>query len=176
MTAEFVRDAAGTTAVLGFFAAGWFGWAQDAPPAGWRLWLTGGSVAGMITALAGGLLTWSHWTDGSAITSETGPIFGLIVAVEVVLSAAGAAVLHRRGQSRYIPAWVAVIVGLHLLPLAPLFRYPFLWIVGAAVTLIGLAAIPIASARSLPVSAVTGVAVGTVLLSSALVSLAWVVL
>lgn len=174
MTAEFMRDAAGTTAVLGFFAAGWFGWAQDEPPRGWRPWLTGASIAGMLLAAAGGVFTWSFWTDGSAITSETGPIFGLIVAVEVALSGIGAAVLHRRRQGRLVPVWVAFIVGLHLLPLAPLFRYPFLAIVGAAVSAAALTAVPLASARSLPVSTVTGVAVGGLLLSGALISLAGV--
>jgi hypothetical protein len=28
MTAEFLRDAAATAAVFGFFASAWFGWAQ----------------------------------------------------------------------------------------------------------------------------------------------------
>jgi len=32
MTSEFVRDAAMTAAIFGFFSAGWDGWAQDDPP------------------------------------------------------------------------------------------------------------------------------------------------
>ena len=34
VTAQFVRDAAMTAAIFGFFSAGWCGWAQDDPPLG----------------------------------------------------------------------------------------------------------------------------------------------
>jgi len=44
MGAEFLRDAATTAAVLGFFASAWFGWAQDDPPRSWRRPLVAASV------------------------------------------------------------------------------------------------------------------------------------
>jgi hypothetical protein len=54
MGAEFLRDAAMTAAVLGFFASAWFGWAQDDPPRSWRRPLVAGSVH------------WaSRWLEGS---------------------------------------------------------------------------------------------------------------
>lgn len=48
MTAEFLRDAAATAAIFGFFASAWFGWAQrrDRPPRG------GAVVAGQRPPLA----------------------------------------------------------------------------------------------------------------------------
>ena len=42
MQAAFIRDAAMTAVVFGFFASSWFGWAQEAPPASWRRWLGAG--------------------------------------------------------------------------------------------------------------------------------------
>jgi hypothetical protein len=71
MTAAFVRDAAATAAVFGFFAASWFGWAQDNPPKPWRRPLIAGSILSLLTAAAGGLLTWRHWTDGTVFDADT---------------------------------------------------------------------------------------------------------
>jgi hypothetical protein len=51
MTAVFVRDAAATAAVFGFFASGWFGWAQDEPPKAWGRALIG-VAAGLVTLTA----------------------------------------------------------------------------------------------------------------------------
>jgi hypothetical protein len=62
------------------------------------------------------------------------------------------------------------VVGVHLFPLAPLFRYPLLYVVAALVTLAAIGSVPLARSRSLPVSAVTGVTVGGVLLAAALFS------
>jgi len=71
MTTEFVRDAAATAAIFGFFGAVWFGWAQEHPPKSWRPWLLTGSVVSLLTMLAGGLLVWRHWSDGSAFDEDT---------------------------------------------------------------------------------------------------------
>lgn len=171
MSAEFARDAAVTAATFGFFGAGWFGWAQDDPPPSWRGWLTGGSIVSMLTAIAGGVLAWQYWSDGSAIDATTAPTFGIIVGVEFSIAAIGAALLAKFRKSDLIPAWIALVVGVHFAPLAPLLQYPLLVVVAALVSVGALAAIPIARSGSLAVSAVTGIVVGPVLLAVALFSL-----
>jgi len=175
VAAEFTRDAAATAAIFGFFAAGWFGWAQDHPPKAWRGILIGGSVLSMLIAAAGALFAWRHWSAGTAFSSETGPVFGIIVGIEFALAGLGAIGLTAWGRRELVPAWVAVVVGVHLFPLAPLLRYPLLVVVAALVTAAAVAAIPLARSRSISVSAVTGLGVGSILLGSALVSLLTVV-
>jgi hypothetical protein len=169
---DSIRDAAVTAAIFGFFGAGWFGWAQEAPPERWRPFLIGGSVIGMLTAIAGGVQAWRHWSGSSAIDAQTAPTFGIIVGIEVALAGIGAAILARRQRSELVPAWVALVVGVHFFPLAPLLAYPLLYLVAALVTAAALVATPLARARGLQVSATTGLTVGAVLLGAALTSLA----
>ena len=171
MSAEFARDAAVTAAIFGFFAAGWFGWAQDDPPPSWRRWLTVGSIVSMLTAIAGGVLAWQRWSDGSAIDAATALTFGIIVGIEFSTAAIGAAILARLRKSDLIPAWIALVVGVHFLPLAPLLQVPLLFVVAVLVSAGALVAIPIARSRTLAVSAVTGAIVGPVLLAVAHYSL-----
>jgi hypothetical protein len=171
MTTEFVRDAAATAVIFGFFGSAWFGWAQDQPPKSWRPWLLTGSVVSLLTMVAGGLLTWRHWSDGTAFDEDTSKTFGIVVGIEVVLAAVGAAVLRARGNWDVIPAWIALVVGLHLFLVAAIIGCPFIHVIGALVTAAALAATPVARSRSLPVSATNGLGVGTSLLAGAVFSL-----
>jgi hypothetical protein len=168
---EFVRDAAATAAILGFFASTWFGWAQEHPPKSWRPWLITGSAVSLVTMLAGGLLAWRHWSDGTAFDEDTSRTFGIVVGIEVVLAGAGAVVLGARGRRDVIPAWIALVVGLHLFAVAAIIDYPLLHLVAALVTLAALAAIPVARSRAWPISATNGFGAGTALLAGALFSL-----
>jgi hypothetical protein len=59
--------------VFRFFASAWFGWAQDHPPNTWRIGLTLASVGSILVAALGGVLTWQHRSDGSALTRTTPP-------------------------------------------------------------------------------------------------------
>jgi hypothetical protein len=176
MTAEFLRDAAATAVVFGFFASAWFGWAQDDPPKAWARALLAGSVVSLLTAAVGGLLAWRYWSDGTVFDADTSRAFGVVVGVEVAVAGLGAWLLTRRRRSDLVPAWVAGVVGVHLLPLAWLLRSPLIGVVGALVTLAAVVAVPLARSRSLAVSAVTGLATGTVLLAAALVATAGVLL
>jgi hypothetical protein len=168
---EFVRDAAATAAILGLFGSTWFGWAQEHPPKSWRPWLLTGSIVSLVTMLAGGLLVWRHWSDGTAFDEHTSIAFGVVVGIEVVLAGAGAVVLGARGRRDVIPVWIALVVGLHLFPVAVIIDYPFVHLVGALVTVAALSAIPVARSRALPISATNGLGVGTALLAGALFSL-----
>jgi hypothetical protein len=170
--AAFVRDAAATAAVFGFFASAWFGWAQDAPPAGWRGWLGAGSALSLLTAAAGGVLTWRHWSGGTVFDADTSRAFGVVVGVEFALAGIGAAVLAARRRGELIAAWVALVVGVHLFPVAALLGDPLVYVVATLVTLVALAAVPLARTRRLAISAVTGLGAGIVLLTAAVISLA----
>jgi hypothetical protein len=82
VTAEFLRDAAATAAIFGFFASAWFGWAQDEPPPGWRKALVAGSILSLLTAVGGGVVTWRNWSGPTAFDADTSRTFGLVVGVE----------------------------------------------------------------------------------------------
>jgi hypothetical protein len=173
MLAEHVRDTAMTAAIFGFFASSWFGWAQEAPPERWRRRLIAGSVASILTAVAGGLLAWQHWSAGSVFGSaDTSRNFGIVVGIEFGLAGLGAGILAIRERHRdLIPAWIALVVGVHFFPVAELIDFPLVHVAGALVTLVALAAVPVARKRSLRVSAVVGLGTGAVLLAVAVVSL-----
>ena len=171
MNAEFIRDAAATAAIFGFFASSWFGWAQENPPAAWRHWLIAGAILALLVAIGGGVLTWQHWLDGTAFNPQTGRTFGLIVGIEFTIAGIGAGVLAALGKPQLIAPWVALVVGVHFWPLAPLLRYPLLYGVAALVSIAALVAVPLARAQTITVSAVTGLAIGLILLAAALYSL-----
>lgn len=168
MFAEHVRDPAATAVIFGFFASSWFGWAQEAPPDRWRGLLTTGSVTGLLTAIAGALLTWRLWHHDTAFDEATSRAFGVVVAIEFGAAALGSVLLALRGRRDLISVWVAFVVGVHLFPVATLIGYPMIHIVAALITVVSVAAIPVARARKLSVSAVVGVPIGLVLLVAAL--------
>jgi len=170
--AEYLRDAAMTGAVLGFFASAWFGWAQEAPPRTWRRWLIAGSILALITAAIGGILAWQNWATGTALDRDTARTFGVVVGLEFLLAVIGAVALTRRRRGDLVAPWVALVVGLHLFPLAPLFGYPILYVPATLVTTGALVSIPVARARGVAISAVTGAICGSALLASAWFSVA----
>ncbi|MFE9918609.1 hypothetical protein ACFYPG_25970 [Micromonospora sp. NPDC005553] len=171
MITELVRDAAATAFVFGFFASSWFGWAQEAPPRSWRPVLIAGSVLALLTATAGGLLAWRHWSDGTAFDDDTSRTFGIVVGIEFGVAAVGAGVLALLRRRELTAPWVALVVGLHLFPVAALMDYPLIHVVAALVTVVALAAVPMARARALAVSAVVGLGTGVVLVVAAVSSL-----
>lgn len=171
MIAEFTRDAAATAAVFGFFAASWFGWAQEKPPSAWVNWLIAGSLLSLLVAIVGGFFTWQNWSTGTAFTPQTGRTFGLIVGIEFAIAGIGAGLLSWWGRADLIAPWIALVVGVHFIPLAPLLHYPLLYGVAALVIIAALVAVPLANAQEIAVSAVTGVTTGSILWVAALFSL-----
>ena len=169
--AQHARDAAATAAVFGFFGSAWFGWAQDSPPQAWRWALVAGSILSLVVCAAGTLLTWRRWSEPTALDAQTSRVFGIIVGIEFALAGLGAGVFAAVGRADVIAAWVAVVVGVHLFPLAVLFKYRLLHLTAALVTIAGLAAVPVARFSSLAVSAVAGAGCGVVLLATAVISL-----
>lgn len=171
MKPEFLRDAAMTAAIFGFFGFVWFGMAQEAPPSKWRLWLGVGSAVSILIAIGGGVLAWQHWDDGSALDAQSGPVFGIVVAVEFILAGAGAAIVSMRGRKDLVTPWLALVVGLHFVPLAWFFGFPALGVMGVLMAAAGVAGVPVARSRGLATSAVVGVASGLLLVVTALLSL-----
>jgi hypothetical protein len=168
---EFLRDAAMTAAIFGFMGSVWFGWSQEAPPRQWRPLLISGSVASILTAIAGGILSWQHWNDGTVFDSRTSPIFGIVVAAEFILAGAGAAILGKRGRKDLIVSWVALVVGLHFLPLAWFLHFPLLGVMGVVMSVAAVSGVPLAKSRGLATSAVVGAACGTILVVTGLIAL-----
>lgn len=174
MLATYPREAAAGMAVFAFFAAAWFGWAQDAPPEAWRRPLAIASVLSIVVAAIGGVLTWQRWDDPSVFDLDgagTGWAFGVVVGIEVALAGAGAAVLSRTHRGEFIPAWIALVVGVHFVPLAPLLEFPLLYVAAVAVVGVAMLAVPMARSRRSSVSAVAGAGTGLVLLLLALTTL-----
>jgi hypothetical protein len=170
--AAFIRDAAMTAVVFGFFASSWFGWAQEAPPATWRRWLGAATVLSLITAAGGGIVAWRHWSSGTAFDDVTGRAFGVVVGIEFGAAAVGAVMLALNRRAEWIPVWVAFVVGAHLFPVAAIMDYPAVHVAGALVTVAAVTAVPWSRARSLQPSAAVGPLAGTALLAVALYSLA----
>lgn len=98
--------------------------------------------------------------------------YGVIVGVEFGLAGLGAGILAVIGQADYIPVWVCAVVGVHLLPLAPLLRDRRLVALGVLVTIVALVALVVGLADTVTPSTVTGVGAGLLLLAFAIAELA----
>jgi hypothetical protein len=72
---------------------------------------------------------------------NSGKWFGLIFASEAALIAIASIVLGNTGHDALIPPVIALIVGLHFLLLAPLFRLPLYNVTGIAMSSLALACI-----------------------------------
>ncbi|KUL23434.1 hypothetical protein [Actinoplanes awajinensis] len=171
MHAEYLRDAAMTAAIFGFFTMNWFGWALEGPPVSWRRWLIGGLVLAGLTCAAGVVVAVLHWSDGTVFDPDTGRVFGIVVGVEFAVAGIGAAVLGVRRRAAWIPVWIAFVVGVHLFPVAAILHYPVIHVVAVLVTAASVVAIPVARRRGLLPSAVVGVGTGVPLVAGGVYSL-----
>jgi hypothetical protein len=169
---EFARDATAAGAILAFFATAWYGWALEAPPRSWRFWIFTGLAASWVTVVVGVAVTWSNWNTGTVFDPTTGRLFGLAVGVEFALAGVGAWVLKRRDQADLIPPWIALVVGVHFIPIGYILGIPMLYLLAAVVSVLAVVSVVVARARSLPMSSVTGVMAGSCLLGGAIMSLA----
>lgn len=120
MLAEF-RDSLFTVAWFGLMTSVWLGWAQESPAARLRVPLIAGAVTGVALAAGFGLATGLHWSDPTSLDGQY-PVFGVVVAVEVVLAGAGALILASTGHARWTAWWVALVVAAHFISLAWIFR------------------------------------------------------
>ncbi|WP_157018199.1 hypothetical protein [Cryptosporangium arvum] len=154
----------GVAAVIeGFFGAMWFGWAtSDAP--GWLLpVLIAGSVAGLAVVVLGVVLA-KRSPAGSSPMADPAvrKRYNIIVAIEFGLIFAGAAVLGQVAED-YIAAWIALIVGLHFVPLGRVFAQRLLEVAGWVITAAAIVAGVVALTTDADTSTVAGVGAGTTL-------------
>jgi hypothetical protein len=80
---------------------------------------------------------------GAAEGKRNGILFGIIFGVEGGSIPLASIVLARQGLGEWIPFSVALIVGVHFLPLAHLFRVPLYYATGILAVLGVLACLPI---------------------------------
>jgi hypothetical protein len=95
--------------------------------------------------------------------------YWLVVAGEAAAILAGAAILNGpAGLPRAVVAWVSVVVGVHFLVLAAIWRLPLFRHLGAAIALCGAAGLTAAAVGATPavIAATGGVLPGILLLSA----------
>lgn len=172
-----VRDLGVTALVLGFFGSAWFGWGSGDAPPGWQPVLIVGSVASIVAAVLGAVLAFQSWRTGSVMAGDAAANrrYGIIVGIEFGTAFLGAAVLGLLGRPEFVAPWVALVVGVHFVPLAPVLHDPFLVPLGALVAAVAVAAVVAGLTTSVAASFVTGLGAGTLLLVAAVVALAAVV-
>lgn len=166
------RDLAVNAAILGVAAMAWFGWAQEAPPAGWSIPLGIGSAVGVLIAVLAGVSAWRSRHSGSAMADASGRrTYYWAVGVEAAAIVVGAVVLTSTGQSAYISPWVLFVVGVHFLPLSRLFAIRSLVPAGVLLVVASAAAVIAALVATVAPSAVAGAAGGVILAGFAIWSL-----
>jgi hypothetical protein len=136
-----VRDLAADGGVLGFAAAIWSGWGQEAPPAEWVGPLTVLAMAGLVVTVLAALVSARHRRGGSAMADVSRRRRYLrVVVVEVIAIVIGAVVLGVSGRSDYLALWILFVVGIHFVPLGQVFRITSLMVAGVVVTLVAVGA------------------------------------
>jgi hypothetical protein len=162
------HDLAATAVVLGIAAIMWFGWGQAGPPAGWSLPLAAGSAAGVAATVASVIVSRRHH-DGAQSMAD--PVvrtrYWRVVAGEVAACLLGVACLAAAGRPAYQPAWILLVVGLHFLPLARIFRIPSLFWAGVAASAVAITAAVTGATSGLRPSTVAGAGGGLVCLCCA---------
>lgn len=169
MLTDFVRDQAFCIAWFALMGSVWFGWGQEDPVRGWRWWLAAGSIFSLILSAPFIYFLIGNWGIGGAL-DENYLWFGILVGAETGIIALGCFLLWWRRQARWIAWWIALTVGLHFIPMAPLLQDWSLAALGAAQTLILLLLIPRMRGEQWPTSRLVGPAMGATFLLFALVS------
>lgn len=165
-TAPFVRDTAVTAAVFGVAAFVWFGWAQEAPPARWRLPLGLGSGLGLVLAVVGGLLAWQNWGPESVMADpQVRRAFGIVCGVEFAAAGLGALALGLglAKRPKWIASWIAFVVGVHFVPLASIFGDPGMNVLAVVVVLVVGLGVLVHRRTGIAPSALTGLGTGITL-------------
>lgn len=146
-----------TALILGVAAMAWFGWGQDQPPAGWPLPLIIGTSVSFVIAAAAGLTAVRFRHEPAAMRDRrVRRAYGITVGVEVVACLAGARVLTMTGQARYVAPWILLVVGVHLLPLARIFKDSLMIPAGVILSVIAIAGAVTGAVSDVTPSAVTG--------------------
>jgi hypothetical protein len=132
-----------------------------------------GQPAGLVVAAVGAFVGFRSPASTAAIHDRAaGRRYGVIVAIEFGLAGLGAGILGAIGQAVYVPVWVCAVVGVQLLPLAPLLRDRRLVALGVLITIVAVMALVAGLTHTVSPSTVTGVGAGLLLLTFAIAELA----
>ncbi|MFS0723050.1 hypothetical protein [Paenibacillus sp. 1P07SE] len=169
---DYIRDYSMYAAIFGWFSFCWFGWAQERPRQGWRVFLGIGSGIGLLISILGIYLSATHWSSPTAL-SEMGAFrsYLIFVAIEVVLAGVGAFFLIRSKRSDYVAPWIAFIVGIHFIWLKFVFLDAALYVLAALLVAVSLISLPLSRRLGVANSAVTGIGTGLSLLAFAVLGL-----
>ncbi|MFI0356010.1 hypothetical protein [Actinomadura sp. 9N407] len=109
--------------------------------------------------------------DGGGRPGWFGPKFGLVVVAEFALIFGGISVLRALDAPQEVNvAWIALIVGLHFVVLAPIWKEPVIAVPGVLLTGLGVAGMVMAAMSAVDwIPFVSGVLSGAVLLAGCLV-------
>lgn len=166
------RDRGLTALILGFFAAGWFGWGGAVPVPGLGLWLTVGNVAALVVAAVGAVVFIRNRSAGAGPRDRSADRrYGIIVGIEFGVAGVGAAILGATGHAEFIPVLVCAVVGIHFFPLAAVLGDRLLVPLGALVTAVAAAALVLEVTTDVAASTVTGLGAGVLLLAYAVLAL-----
>jgi hypothetical protein len=72
---------------------------------------------------------------------KSGVRFGIVFGIEFALIAIASGILSSIGHETLIPPVIALIVGIHFLPLSPLFRIPTYFVTGIAMSVLAVVCI-----------------------------------
>lgn len=134
--------------ILTIFGVFWAVVAALNMPAPWNIGL---SAASVVAAVAIGFATGRLSRAGRSLSATVDPAeaaywrgtgwkFGLVFGTEIVLIAAASTILGIRNQNALIAPATALIVGVHFLPLAGLFRVRAYFVTGGLLSVGALAA------------------------------------
>ena len=87
------------------------------------------------------------WGRETAFDANTSRGFGVVVGIEVAIAVVGVVVLAILRMPYLSAPWVALVVGLHLFPVAALLHFPLLYAVAEGLTAVAIAAVPVARSQ-----------------------------
>lgn len=168
----YPRDYLMYAAIFGFFSFCWFGWAQEAPKEGWRWGLGIGSAVGLTLGIAGGILSYLHWQDASALSNKGDFRWYLVFFIlEVVLAVVGAILLLAIQKSSWVSTWISFIVAIHFIGLAFVFNDKSLFLLAGLMLIVTISSVPLSANLKIAPSAILGIGNGTCLLLFSLLGL-----
>lgn len=161
--AHYLRDYAMYAVIFGVFGFSWFGWAQESPPESWRIFLGIASSVSFIVACIGGFIAVKHWGAASALNADKKSYirFRNIVIPEILFCFVGAMLLMALNMTEYIAPYIALIVGIHFIPLVGLFKDKSILLLALLVILSSITSVLIANQAGLTSTTIATILTGS---------------